>query len=296
MPWALGMIVEHICFLHFLWLPIHSRKRPQFVRHCLNGTDLEYVTKAVSDSLSTFHLGLGPPLPPSSPSSPSSSSSSSSSSSGLWQISGTLLQKKGLCAPRPSPAAFVHLPCSQVMPLPSLSALRFDPFMNYRSYQMWFSNVPFFPFSCVCFFVNAIYIYTYIYIMILLWYMFIFNIHIPGTYTPIETGVRIIAKVEIYPFAKVIPVIPCANWVVLLGLCLTWGWAGSGKVWGWPYIVSRVWKKIYLGFCGFEKGFGFGFLDLDEFLFACVNKVIPPSFELVCFSKATFTEQLWHHA
>lgn len=111
-----------------------------------------------------------------------------------------------------------------------------------------------FSLSLVC--VSLSMQYIYIHIMILLWYMFIFNI--PGTYTPIETGVRIIAKVEIYPFAKVIPVIPCANWVVLLGLCLTWGWAGSGKVWGWPYIVSRVWKKYTWDFVGLGRD-----LDLD---------------------------------
>ena len=93
MPWALGMSVEHICFYIFCGCQYIPEKRPQFVRHCLNGTDLEYVTKAVSDSLSTFHLGLGPPLPPSWP------SSSSSSSSGLWQISGTLLKKRSLRTP-----------------------------------------------------------------------------------------------------------------------------------------------------------------------------------------------------
>lgn len=74
---------------------------------------------------------------------------------------------------------------------------------------------------------------------------------------------------------------------------------GMGRFWKslglTIYSVKSV-KKIYLGLCGFGKGFGFGFLDLDEFLFACVNKVILPSFELVCFSNATFIEHLWHHA
>ena len=143
---------------------------------------------------------------------------------------------------------------------------------------MWFSNVLFFPFSCVCFFINAIYIYIMIYV-------YIYNIHIPGTYTPIETGVRIITKVEIYPFAKVIPVIPCANWVVLLGLCLTWGWAGSGKVWGWPYVVSRVWKKYTWDFVGLGRDLDLNFRIWTSFYLLVSIKLSCPLLNSFVFQK-----------